>query len=404
MLKGYYDAIHAVNPDAVMICEHFCWDDEQRVLAQHGIKVWRQINGPYAQAAMGHQNDSDFSGFHTDNTQMPFGSYVSFMESHDEERLCYKQTKWGNGAAKTDLNVRMDRAGLCAAFSLLVPGPKMIWQFGELGYDYSINQNEKGEFHETEEGGYRTSMKPLRWDYYDDGVEGKGEDEVRRGLYDTYRKLLAFRKQNAHFYDMGAEFRWYVSTDNWPGRYLFIKSTNGANMALFGNFGSGNQTIGVQLPHDGTWYNAFTGDTWNGANHDVPMKEGQFYLLVDRAECVLPHPGYEPKPEGPGPAGGSESCKLIVKVSKSIEWYDKYIYAWDSNETALSGNWPGTKMDYDGEEGDYYVYHYNFAKSLDGKTINYIINGGENSGQTNDLSVKLNGATTTVTVKASDVK
>ena len=304
VLKGYYDAIQAVNKEAVMICEHFCWDDEQRVLAQHGIKVWRQLNSPYAQAAMGHQNDSDFSGFHTDNTQMPFGSYVSFMESHDEERLCYKQTKWGNGAAKTDLKVRMDRAGLCAAFNLLVPGPKMIWQFGELGYDYSINQNEKGEFHETEEGGYRTSMKPLCWDYYDDGVEGSGEDEIRRGLFDTYSKLLAFRKKNSDYYDAGAEFRWYVSVDNWPGRYLFIKSTDGANMALFGNFGSGDQTIGVELPHDGIWYNAFTGDTWNGAHHNVPMKEGKFYLLVDNRDDVISwNEGAEPKPEEPDTPG-----------------------------------------------------------------------------------------------------
>ena len=28
---------------------------------------------------------------------------------------------------------------LAACFNLPLPGPKMIWQFGELGYDYSIN-------------------------------------------------------------------------------------------------------------------------------------------------------------------------------------------------------------------------------------------------------------------------
>ena len=325
VLKGYYDAIHAVNPNAVMICEHFCWDDEQRELANHGIKVWRQINAPYGQAAMGHQNDSDFSGFHTDNTQMPFGSYVSFMESHDEERLCYKQTQWGNGQAKNNLQVRMDRAGLCAAFSMLVPGPKMIWQFGELGYDYSINQNEEGEFHDTDAGGYRTSLKPVRWDYFDDGVEGSGEDEIRRGLYNTYSKLLAFRfrKQNSTFYDMGAEFRWYVSADNWPGRYLFIKSTGGANMALFGNFGSGKQSIGVELPHGGTWYNAFTGDIWNGANHTCPMEEGKFYLLVDSRDAVITwDEGAEPAPEPETPETPGEDVEnagtIYLKVN--AEW------------------------------------------------------------------------------------
>ncbi len=323
VLKGYYDAVHAANEHAVMICEHFCWDDEQRVLAQHGIKVWRQINGPYGQAAMGYQGDSDFSSFHTDNTQMPFGSYVSFMESHDEERLCFKQKQWGNGDAKNNLDVRMRRAGLCAAFSMLVPGPKMIWMFGELGYDYSINMNEKGEFHETEEGGYRTSLKPLRWDYYDDGVEGSGEDEVRRELYNTYSRLLEFRKQNPTFYDMGAEFRWYVSADNWPGRYMFIKSTSGANMALFGNFGSGLQHIGVELPHGGTWYNAFTGDTWSGANHTCPMEEGKFYLLVDSRDAVVSwNEGAEPAPEPGTPETPGEDVEnagtIYLKVN--AEW------------------------------------------------------------------------------------
>lgn len=33
---------------------------------------------------------------------------------------------------------RMQQA---AAFFFTIPGPKMIWQFGELGFDYSIEYN-----------------------------------------------------------------------------------------------------------------------------------------------------------------------------------------------------------------------------------------------------------------------
>ena len=307
VLKGYYDAIQAANPNAVMICEHFCNDDEQRTLGDFGIKVWRQLNSAYCQAAMGHSGDSDFSGLHDSSASMPFGSFVSFMESHDEERMCYKQTMWGNGAAKTDLNVRMRRAGLCAAFSMLVPGPKMMWQFGELGYDYSINQNAEGKFHETSEDGYRTSLKPLRWDYFD--------EPARRGLYDTYAKLLAFRKQNSVFYDFGAPFEWHVSTNDWPCRTIYIQTPAGAavsgKMYLFGNFGSGNQDISVTLPHSGTWYDAFTGDVWHGANHTPNMAEGTFYLLVDNQSMVLtgdatPEIPENPTPEDPGQGGGEQ--------------------------------------------------------------------------------------------------
>ena len=97
------------------------------------------------------------------------------------------------------------------------------------------------------------------------------------------------------------------------------------------------------------------------------------------------------------------ACKLTIKVNKAIDWYDKYIYAWDANETQLAGAWPGTITGYIGEEGQYYVYYHNFDASLNGATINYIINNG-GSAQTNDLTVTLNGENTTVTIEESDKK
>ena len=97
------------------------------------------------------------------------------------------------------------------------------------------------------------------------------------------------------------------------------------------------------------------------------------------------------------------ACKLTIKVNKAISWYDKYIYSWDANETQLSGAWPGTKADWDKEDGDYYVYYHNFDAALNGATINYIINGN-GSGQTKDLTVTLNGAETVVVIESTDVK
>lgn len=95
-------------------------------------------------------------------------------------------------------------------------------------------------------------------------------------------------------------------------------------------------------------------------------------------------------------------CRLTARVNKAITWYDKYIYSWDASDTQLSGEWPGTKMSWDKEDGDYYVYYYEFPASLNGTTINYIINSG--SEQTIDLAVTLNGADTVVTIEAADKK
>lgn len=97
------------------------------------------------------------------------------------------------------------------------------------------------------------------------------------------------------------------------------------------------------------------------------------------------------------------ACKLTIRVNKSIEWFDKYIYTWDSNSNELSGKWPGVKTLWDKEEGNYYIYYHNFDASLNGKTINYIINAN-GAGQTKDLSVTLNGAETVVTIESTDVK
>jgi hypothetical protein len=70
----------------------------------------------------------------------------------------------------------------------------------------------------------------------------------------------------------------------------------------------------------------------------------------------------------------------------------------------MTGSWPGTKMGYIGEDGNYNVYFIDFPYSLNGKKIEFVVSGGNNQPQTKDLSVVLNGAETTITVEASDKK
>lgn len=97
-------------------------------------------------------------------------------------------------------------------------------------------------------------------------------------------------------------------------------------------------------------------------------------------------------------------CKLIVKVSTDIDWYNKFIYCWTSGSN--TAGWPGTQLIWDKQDGNYYVYYHDFPYSLNGKKIDFCIsngNGGANN-QTNDLYVTLNGEETTFTVETSDVK
>ena len=177
----------------------------------------------------------------------------------------------------------------------------------------------------------------------------------------------------------GAEFKMRRDGD-WVGAgtsYLKVEGvevSGSDNLKFEGEAGLYN--IKITIVWDGTATQSYT---------------AVFTRTGDAPAEVLPE-----EPETP-----AETLKFIVKVNKAIDWYDKYFYAWA--EGATFPGWPGTKMDFQGEEGNYYVYYTMIPASLDGKELNFIINGGNGAGQTNDLKVTVNGETT-VTVEASDKK
>ena len=276
ILKEYNAHIKSVDDDAVMICEHFV-DDENWELGRDGILVWRNMNHPYTKAQKRDMSQADFTGTTQgfdgstgmQNDNMAFGTLVGFQESHDEQRTNY-EAQWDYNGSSIPFATRMERAKINAAFFLLSPGPKMIWQFGEIGYDISIEDNG------------RTGKKPCKTAEYMAVKE-------RKALYDTYAMLIKFRKDNPRFFDYDVNFRWYVGGNEQTGRYLFARSAEGKHFALFGNFGTGSKSIGVELPAGvEKWYDYQNkSSVWNGSSHTTTMAEGQFYILVsDPAMCL----------------------------------------------------------------------------------------------------------------------
>ena len=234
ILKDYNGAIREVNPQAVVILEHFCDEKEESELAEEGMQLWRNLNNAYCQSAMGYQSDSDFTPLVTFGTTMPYGGWVGFMESHDEERTAFKQIAYSGEPLKSDLNARMKQLATNASFFFTAPGPKMVWQFGEMGYDVSI-----------EEGG-RTGKKPLHWEYLDNGA--------RKELCDTYAKLLRLRREHAELFDPGATFSWLVKTANWTGgRFLTLEAANGKKLVVVGNFTAKPIEAITTFPATGVW-------------------------------------------------------------------------------------------------------------------------------------------------------
>jgi 1,4-alpha-glucan branching enzyme len=235
ILKDYHAAIKEVKPEAYVILEHFCDSKEEKELAEDGMHLWRNMNNAYCQTAMGWNDDSAFDGLYE---SIP--AWIGFMESHDEERAAYKQTQWGDEALKTDLTTRMRQLEVNASFFFTVPGPKMIWQFGEMGYDVSIEENG------------RTGKKPLHWEYL--------ENKDRKALHDSYSRLIKLRNDNPELFTSTSQFSWEVGTSNWgQGRFITLSSTT-KHMLVAGNFSKTDGAYTVTFPVTGKWYDYLTGD------------------------------------------------------------------------------------------------------------------------------------------------
>jgi len=269
ILKEYNAAIKAVKPETYVILEHFCDNREEIELSNDGMMVWRNLNNAYCQSAMGYPENSDFSGLYYGTSSRPANSLVSYMESHDEERAAYKQKAYGFEYLKTDLDARMSQLAANAAFFFTVPGPKMVWQFGELGYDISIDENG------------RTGRKPIKWEYY--------EVPERKELHNTYAKLMELRNSYPQLFTPDASLQWQVSTSNWGnGRLLTLKGPDNKHVVVIGNFTNNAGTYSTTFPETGEWYNYINEtDTLNvnssTMNIQVPANNFKMYTSFSTA-------------------------------------------------------------------------------------------------------------------------
>ena len=154
-LKDYYNkGVKAVSSDAYMILEHWGSNmgSERPELISYGMQCWSNTTNAYCQTAMGWLKDGD--GFVDANKD----GFVSYCESHDEERMQYKAKKYGNGDLQTNTAARLGRVAENVAFNVLLNGSHMLWMWEEIGYDFSINSDL--DHPNAENNSYRCNKKP----------------------------------------------------------------------------------------------------------------------------------------------------------------------------------------------------------------------------------------------------
>ncbi|MEI8086302.1 MAG: alpha-amylase family glycosyl hydrolase [Paludibacter sp.] len=260
-ITTYYDAAKSVKSDVMFILEHFCNYDEELALANKGMYLWRKGNEAFSQTAMGYQSSpsSDFGGMNS----TPRG-WVGFAESHDEERNFYKAKMYGAGNLTTDSIARIKRVPLNIAFTTLIPGPKMIWQFGEMGYDYSIDSN-----------GGRTNEKPSVWGWLNLAH--------RKAAADASAKIITLRKLYPTAFTQGS-FALSIAESDWSaGRRIALTHAD-LNMVVLGNFQTAAITASPNFQKTGTWYNLLTGAELNVTNTQmtISMQAGELLIFTDR--------------------------------------------------------------------------------------------------------------------------
>lgn len=280
ILFDYANHVWSQFPGTYLILEHLGDNSEETALANGGFMLWGKSTSAYAEAALGYGGNFSWSSWQARGWNWP--NLVAYMESHDEQRVAHDLMLFGNaynGYDTKQLGTAMDRLAMAHAFLLTLPGPKMMYQWGEFGYDVSIYSCGNGTYSEE----CKLDEKPEPW-------SDKALVPERQGLARKIKGLCELKRAEPVFgtYDYNTDF-------GGMGKRLHLYSP-GQNVVLCGNF----DVVGIDMvpgfPHVGTWTDALTGDT-----HEVTdlgatfyFAPGQYHLWMDTP--VTPVPANDPLP------------------------------------------------------------------------------------------------------------
>lgn len=230
-MKSLHAVINEVNPDAYFINENLAFEREENEMAEDGQLNWLQLNNAGCEFAMGYSGQSGLEGFYAPNTQRSWGSTVSYLESHDEHRLNYKQKMWGVSGISDNVENQMHRLGSAAAQMILTPGAHLIWQFSELG----DGQNTKNS-----DGSNNTDNKVVNWNYLN--------NIDRNGLYECYAELNCIRNNNPDLFTQDATFEMHCTANDWAdGRTLYSSNDHKELFTIINPNTSGRITCKVNF-------------------------------------------------------------------------------------------------------------------------------------------------------------
>ena len=169
------------------------------------------------------------------------------------------------------------------ALSLLVPGPKMIWHFGDLGMETSLFTCEDGSIEQNDDCKLSTKPQPQWSDNWLSIAQ-------RKKIYDDWSRMIELKKNNVVFRGNSSFSpissnpliqRLYIWDDNLADNML-------KNIVILANLDVTEQNVVSNFPFTGDWFNLMDDSSINITNTDysISLQPGEF-LVFGNKQAIL---------------------------------------------------------------------------------------------------------------------
>ncbi|SHE37070.1 Por secretion system C-terminal sorting domain-containing protein [Psychroflexus salarius] len=332
VLKSYADYSWSLDDSHYVIFEHLGQDNEEQQWANYrlnenkGIMLWGKMTDQYNQLTMGFNSNNDITRMGHESRGFNAPRLMGYAESHDEERLMYKNLEFGNTSNAShnvqNLNTALSRMSALGAVTMTIPGPKMIWHFGDLGMENSIFTCNDGSVNLPggTDGDCKLDTKPQpQW------TNNWLNDPIRSQIYNDWARLHELKIDEDVF-----EGDYAINSGNTltPRIYVFdnnLPASSLKNVVVLANFDVTARNITPDFPYTGEWYDLMdeTGSTSINVNNTsaaINIPAGEF-RIYGNAPSTLSNNQFNQEKIALYPNPTSNAFKLSVNV-KTVKIYN----------------------------------------------------------------------------------
>ncbi len=351
IIRRIVDKIREFDSNAYVILEHLVPDfQERQILAELNVLQWvgKEINERYIESiAKGEWNFIDVAAHDHSFWGVNLPIWISYYESHDEERFGATLLDDNDDEIHSEDEELTDedynRAKAALAFNMLMPGPRMIWQFQEYVYDFSIMD----EIHvdstgviearldapSADEERYKTSPKPSAFFVRDPSSDTTYACSPKRlAVYNWLKEIIQLRKKEGIFEDWS-----FQHLQETPEHKQLKLAHKGEFVLVYANcaktdsayFDVSKDILAAagqwrRLKNDGSGYEAYA-----FPDKSISLAPGEVLVLKNKINETLP---------------------IVIHFKKPPHWNAAYIHIWNNTCDSTSA-WPGILMEKDTTAG-----------------------------------------------------